>query len=64
MDNIVRAMPLEDVSSFWLELNASKQYKQVIQGYGFVAKDFMDKNLTTYILWGKTSYNFNYLKGE
>lgn len=51
MDNIVRAIPLEDVSSFWLELNASKQYKQVIQGYGFVAKDFMDKNLTTYILW-------------
>ena len=40
-------IPLKEISSFWLELKASKEYKKDIEEMGFKPVDFKDENKTT-----------------
>ena len=51
MSNIIKAIPLEEIISFYLEINESKKYKHIIKQYGFEPKDFIDIKNSTYILW-------------
>ena len=42
MSNIIKTIPLEEIISFYLEINESKKYKHIIKQYGFEPKDFID----------------------